>query len=75
MSKKFSYFLPTLSNILPNREVTLEDIYYLITGLSAPLYEELLPDYIQRQSRYLNGKGWEDWTQYIKIYTIQTNTE
>ena len=75
MSKKFSYFLPTLSNILPNREVTLEDIYYLITGLSAPLYEDILPDYIQRQRAYLNGKGWTDWTQDIKVETLQTNSE
>lgn len=75
MSKKFSYFLPTLSNILPNREVTLGDIYSLITGDSAELYEEILPDYIQRQSRYLNGKGWEDWTRDIVVTSLQTNTE
>lgn len=75
MSKKFSYFLPTLSNILPNREVTLEDIYYLITGISAPLYEDLLPDYIQKQSRYLNEKGWTDWTKDIRVESLQINTE
>ena len=75
MSKKFSYFLPTLSNILPNREVTLEDIYYLLTGISAPLYEDILPEYIQRQSRYLNEKGWTDWTKDIKVESLQINTE